>query len=122
MPGLNIIVAAAEGARLCAALETAMAASALGHQPTRIFVQGEAVALLCAPPAFGGDARRRAAGLPALAALIAEAGAMGIELIACQSGLALAGLAAEHIVAEARTGGLVSFLAAIGPDDRLMGL
>lgn len=38
MPGLNIIVAAAEGRRFCAALETAIAAVALG-QRARLFLQ-----------------------------------------------------------------------------------
>ena len=52
MPGLNIIVAAADGTRFYAALETAAAASALGR-PARVFLQGEAAALLRAPVAFG---------------------------------------------------------------------
>lgn len=38
MPGLNIIVAAAEGRRFCAALETAIAAVALGQQIGRAHV------------------------------------------------------------------------------------
>ena len=72
MPKLNIIVAVAEGRRLYAALETGMAAAALGR-PVRIFLQGEAAALLRDPVAFSGDEARRAAGQPDLAWLVEEA-------------------------------------------------
>lgn len=119
MPALNIIVAAAEGPRLYAALEAAMAAAALGRD-VRIFLQGEAVALLRAPVGFAGDAARRAAGQPDLAGMIAEAGAMEITLLACQSGMALVGIDATGLAPHVRAGGLVSFLADVGPEDRLI--
>lgn len=119
MPGLNIIVASAEGERFYAALETATAASALGR-PARIFLQGAAVALLRAPVAFDGDAARRAAGQPDLASLIAEAAAMDVGLTVCQSGMALVGMTASELVPQVRAGGLVSFLAAAAPDDQLI--
>ena len=119
MPGLSLIVASADGARLYAALETAMASAALGR-PARLFVQGEAVALLRTPVAFAGDAARRATGQPDLAQMIEEAAAMEVAITACQSGLALVGLTADAIVPEARMGGLVGFLAAMAPEDRLI--
>ncbi|MBJ7440991.1 MAG: DsrE family protein [Sphingopyxis sp.] len=119
MPVLNIIVALPEGGRLYAALEAAMAASALGR-PARIFLQGEAAALLRAPVCFAGDAARRAAGQPDLASMIDEAIAMEIGLLVCQSGLALAGMAATELVPQVRAAGLVSFLAEIGDGDRLV--
>ena len=119
MPGLSIIVAMAEGRRFCAALETAMAASALG-QPARIFLQGDAVAMLRAPAAFAGDGARRAAGLPDLAALLGEAAAMGVDIVACQSGMALSGLTTDQIVPGITAGGPVAFLADVGPGDRLL--
>ena len=119
MPGLNIIVAAADGTRFYAALETAAAASALGR-PARVFLQGEAAALLRAPVAFGGDPARRAAGQPDLASLIGEAMAMGVRLIVCQSGMALAGMTANELVPQVRAGGLVSFLSEAGTDDQLV--
>lgn len=119
MPGLNIIVASAEGQRFYAALETAAAAAALGHA-ARIFLQGEAVALLRAPVALDWDAARRAAGQPDLVSLIAEAMAMDVRLIVCQSGMALAGMTMSDLVPQIRAGGLVSFLAEVGPDDRLL--
>ena len=119
MPGLNIIVAGADAGRLTAALETAMAVSALGS-PARLFLQGEAVALLREPISAVGDAARRAAGLPGLAALIGEASAMEVALFVCQSGMTLAGLTADTMVPQARAAGLVSFLQGVGDGDRLI--
>ena len=119
MPGLSIIVASADGQRFYAALELAAAAAALGR-PARIFLQGEAAALLRTPVAFDGDPARRAAGQPDLVSLIAEAMAMDVRLIVCQSGMALAGMAASELVPQVRAGGLVSFLADVGPDDQIV--
>jgi predicted peroxiredoxin len=119
MPRLTIIVASGDAARLYAALETAMAAGALGGS-TRLFLQGEAVALLRAPIAFAGDAARRAAGQLDLTGMIAEAEAMGVELLACQSGMALAAMTADDLPPHAKASGLVSFLAGVGTDDRLI--
>lgn len=119
LPSLNIIVAVAEGRRLYAALEAGMAAAALGR-PVRLFLQGEAAALLRDPVSFAGDDARRAVGQPDLAWLAEEAMAMEIELFVCQSGMALVGMAATELMPQVRAAGLVSFMAAIGPDDRLI--
>lgn len=119
LPGLSIIVASVDGARFYASLEAAAAAAALGR-PARIFLQGEAAALLRTPVSFDGDAARRAAGQPDLASLIAEAMAMGVRLIVCQSGMALVGMTASELVPDIRAGGLVSFLAEAGPGDQLV--
>jgi len=119
MPSLNIIVAVAEGRRLYAALEAGMAAAALGR-PVRLFLQGEAVALLRDPVSFAGDAARQAAGQPDLASMVEEAIAMEIELFACQSGMALIGVAATELVPHVRAAGLVSFMAGISAEDRLV--
>lgn len=119
MQRLNIVVAVAEGRRLYAALEAAMAMAALGR-PVRIFLQGEAAALLRAPVSFAGDEARRAAGQPDLAWLVEEAIAMEIALFVCQSGMALVGMAATELVPHVRAAGLVSFLADVAPDDRLI--
>ena len=119
MPGLSIIVASAEGGRLYAALEAAMTATALGR-PARIFLQGEAAGLLRDPVGFAGDAVRRAVGQPDLAGLVAEAITMEVRLFVCQSGMALAGIDAAELVSQVRAGGLVSFMADIGPEDRLL--
>ena len=119
MPGLSIIVASADGQRFYAALELAAAAAALGRS-ARIFLQGEAAALLRTPVAFDGDPARRAAGQPDLVSLIAEAMAMDVRLTVCQSGMALIGMTASELVPQVRTGGLVSFMAEMGDADRLV--
>jgi predicted peroxiredoxin len=119
MPVLNIIVAVAEGRRLYAALEAGMAAAALGR-PVRIFLQGEAAALLRDPVSFAGDQARRAAGQPDLAGMIEEATQMEIGLFVCQSGMALVGVTATDLVPHVRAAGLVSFMADIGNEDRLV--
>lgn len=119
MPGLSIIVASADGQRFYAALEAAAAAAALGRS-ARIFLQGEAAALLRTPVAFEGDTDRRAAGQPDLVSLIAEAMAMDVRLIVCQTGMALVGMTASELVPQVRTGGLVSFLSEAGPTDQLL--
>ncbi|WP_338427224.1 DsrE family protein [Sphingopyxis kveilinensis] len=119
MPGLNIIVASADWGRFCAALETAIAAAALG-QPARVFLQGDAAAMLRAPAGFAGDGARRSAGLPGLGELIDEALASGVEMVVCQSGLALSDLTADRIVGGVKAGGVVSFLAAVAAEDRLV--
>lgn len=119
MPGLSIIVASADGARFYAALETAIAAAALGR-PARIFLQGEAAALLRVPVSFAGDGARKDAGQPDLVSIIAEAMAMDVGLFVCQSGMAMVGMAANELVPQVRSGGLVSFLANLGTEDQLL--
>ena len=119
MQSLNIIVAVPEGRRLYAALEAGMAAAALGRR-VRIFLQGEAAALLRDPVSFAGDEARKAAGQPDLAWLVEEAVAMDIALFVCQSGMALVGMAATELVPHVRAAGLVSFMAEVGAEDRLV--
>lgn len=119
MPGLNIIVAVADDRRLYAALETAMAAAALGHS-VRVFLQGEAVALLRAPVSFAGDGPRQAAGHPDLAWMVEEAIAMEVGLFVCQSGMALVGMAATELAPQVRAAGLMSFMAEAGAEDRMI--
>ena len=102
-----------------ASYELERAAAALGRT-VRIFLQGEAAALLCDPVSFAGDEARRAAGQPDLAWLVEEAIAMDVALFVCQSGMALVGIAATELVPHVRAAGLVSFLAEVGPEDRLI--
>ncbi|MBL8649015.1 MAG: DsrE family protein [Sphingopyxis sp.] len=119
MPSLNIIVAGADGQRLYGAIETAMAAAALGST-ARIFLQGEAVGLLREPVSAAGDMARKAAGLPELAWMIGEAAAMEVGLFVCQTGMALVGLTAADMAPQVRSAGLVSFLRDVGDEDRLV--
>jgi predicted peroxiredoxin len=113
MQGLTIIVAGSDPERFEAALSVAAANSVLGRR-SRIFLQGEATALLVRQ-----DGARRKVGAPSLAELIGEATAVGVEIIACQSGLALAGLNADSLPSGVTTSGLVEILATRG-DDQLM--
>ena len=115
MRGLTIVVAGAAAARLHAALSLAAANAALEGR-TRVFLQAEAVSLL------GGaeeDRRYAVAGMPSLGELIDEVLAMGVEIIACQSGLALEGLHADALPPGIVTGGLVGLLSD-GADDQLL--
>ena len=118
MRGLTVLVAGSDVARLRAALATACAAAALGGR-VRVYAQEEAVPLLRAGAADPDAARLRAAGLPDATETLAVALDSGVAVIACQSGLALAGLSAEQLAPGVETGGLVSLLATLG-EDRLL--
>lgn len=74
MRGLTLIVATADPARFQAALSFAAAQAALGGR-ARVHLHGESVALL-------GE------GAAELAALRAEAAALGVTFTICQTGLA----------------------------------
>jgi predicted peroxiredoxin len=118
MPGLNFAVLTDDAERLRGALTLAMAHMALGGE-ARVFLQLDAVRLLAPPISGPRDADHAAHGLPTLAALVTEALDSGVAIIACQSGLALAGLAADALDPRITAGGPVSFLQSIGPEDRL---
>lgn len=107
---MNIIVATGDAARFHAALETAMALAALGRT-VRIFLQGEAVALLRAPVGYEGDVARTAAGQPVLAWMLEEASAMDVGMAACQTGMAMAGMTAGDLPGGMQATGLVGWLA-----------
>ena len=49
-----------------------------------------------------------------------EAAAMDVALFVCQSGMALVGMAATELVPHVRAAGLVSFMAEVGVEDRLI--
>jgi predicted peroxiredoxin len=116
MRGLTIIVAAADPARLHAALSLAAAQAAL-DRPARIFLQAEAVALIRRPVAMPDDARYAEAGMPTLGDLLGEASALGVVIIACQTGLALAGMTAGDLPEGIETGGLLGLLAGRRDDE-----
>ena len=73
--------------------------------------------IACLTPSFAS--RRSAAGLPTLAQLFEEALAMPVEVILCQSGLAMAGMDVGQLDPRISTGGLIGVVAAAG-DDRLV--
>lgn len=109
MRALALIVATADAERLRGALTLAAAQAALGEEAT-LFLQLDAVALLRPPVAAPRDAAHSACGLPELAALMDEARALGVRLIACQSGLALAGMTAADLPAGIEAGGPLDLL------------
>jgi predicted peroxiredoxin len=115
MRGVTVILAEPSPARLRAALSLASATAALGAR-ARLFLHEDAVSLLAGPLRSAADARHAAAGLPTLAQLFEEAMAMPVEVIACQSGLALAGIEAHHVDSRIATGGLVGVIATAGED------
>lgn len=119
MSGLSIVVLTDDAERLRGALTLALAQAALGHE-ARLFLQLDAVRLLTPPHIAPRDDAHRAAGLPPLATLLDEALGADIAIIACQSGMTLAGLSAADLDPRIIAGGPLSFLQSIGPDDRLL--
>ncbi|MCW4462993.1 peroxiredoxin [Sphingomonas sp. BT-65] len=119
MRGLTIIATTADLERFRAALSLACAHAALGGS-ARLYCHEAAVSLLV-PGADPDDAIRTAAGLASRAQLLDEALAIGVALIACQTGLAVAGVAFDALPTGIEPGGLVSLLAGLG-EDRLVTL
>lgn len=119
MRPLRIIVATADAERLRGALIVASAHTALGGTAA-LFLQLDAVGLLRAPIVAPQDEAHRAAGLPDLAAVLAEAQALGVTISACQSGLALCGMTAEDLPQSVDVGGPVGFLQATPDEARLV--
>lgn len=117
MRGLTILVVSADADRFRAALSLACAHAALGER-TRLYCHELAVHLIVAGNDPDDDALR-ASGLPTRAQLLDEARESGVEIIACQTGLAAAGIAFDTLPAGIEAGGLVSLLAELG-DDRLV--
>ncbi|HEY0621937.1 peroxiredoxin [Sphingomonas sp.] len=119
MRGLTIIAAAADAERFRAALSLACAHAALGGR-ARLYCHEAAVTLLV-PGTDPGDAGLAGKGLATREQLLAEALESGVALIACQTGLAAAGIAFDALAPGIEPGGLVSLLAALG-EDRLVTL
>ncbi len=109
MRGLTIVVAGADTDRLRAAMTMACAAAALGGR-ARVYLHEAAVV------AFAADASAPA-GQPTLGELRSIAADSGVEIVACQSGLALAGFAADDLGVSG--GGMIELLASLD-DDRLV--
>ena len=119
MRELRIIVATADTERLRGALVLASAQAALGAKAS-LFLQLDAVSLLRAPIEAPQDGPHRATGLPSLAMLLDEALVLGVSILACQSGLALAGLSADALPQGVEAGGPLSFLQQTGDEARLL--
>ena len=102
MRGLTIVVASADADRWKAALGMASAQAALGAR-TCLFLDAAAVPLL----GRNSDA------------VFETALELGVRLIACQTGMAQAGLAMTQLDQRIEAGGMTSLLAGLG-DDRLV--
>jgi predicted peroxiredoxin len=113
------VVTTPDAERLRGALVLAAAQAALGGAAA-LFLQLDAVILLRAPTIAPQDVAHRAAGLPDLVTLLAEAQALGVTIIACQSGLALCGMATDALPSGVEVGGPVGFLQATDDDARLL--
>ena len=116
--GLNLVILSDDAERLRGALMLAMAHRALGGQ-ARLFLQLDAVRLLAPHLAAPRDAGHATVGLPTLSSLLEEALESGVSIIACQSGLALAGLSIADLDPRIEAGGPINFLRSISPTDRL---
>lgn len=124
MPGLklqslNLLVLTDEPERFRGGLLLALTARALCREVS-MFLQLDAVGLLGSQAPR--DGAHQTAGLPSLAEMIEEALASGVIITACQTGLHLTGRNADTLDPRIRTGGLLSFLAAIEPEDQLLAI
>lgn len=120
-PPLAIVLVTRDSARLRAALTLGRAEVALDGA-AEIFLQGEAAALLRPPVSDPKDAAWKAAGEPTLADLLDAALDDGVRFSLCQSGLAMAGMTASDIDPRIEISGPIRFLAAAGPDIRLLAI
>ncbi|KFG90483.1 Peroxiredoxin [Sphingobium herbicidovorans NBRC 16415] len=119
MRELRIIVATADAERLRGALVLASAQAALGGAAS-LFLQLDGVALLAPAVEAPRDAAHRSAGLPTLGQLITEARALGVAILACQSGMALHGLAERDLPQGVTASGPIAFLQETGDEARLI--
>ena len=109
MRELRIVLITADAERLRGALVLASAQAALGGRAS-IFLQLDAVALLRNPIEAPEDGAHRAAGLPSLRQLIAEALGLDVGILACQSGMALHDIAASDLPEGVSISGPIAFL------------
>jgi predicted peroxiredoxin len=91
MSGLALVLAEAAGQRAAAALDVAAAAAALG-EPVRLFLTGDALALLGGPELT----------------MLEE---LGAHIAVCQTAMARQGRDAGSLPADVAPSGLVAFLA-----------
>jgi len=115
MRGLTILVVTADAERLHAAF-TFAAAAAAGGASARVHLHETAVRLLAGPLTAANDEARGRAGLPTLAQIFDEAGALGVRISVCQSGLALAGLTLEGIDPRIEASGPLGLFGSLGTD------
>lgn len=119
MRGLKIVVLTRDSERFRGALTIAAAHAAIGGEAA-VMLQLDAVALLHRPIRAHDDVACAAIGLPTLGELIEEALDLGVEFVACQTGLVLAALPAAELDPRIAVGGPVGFMQALSDSDRLV--
>lgn len=119
MPGLKIIVLTDDAERFRGGLMLAISHNAMGGNAA-IFLQLDAARLVA--PGMNGprDAAHRAAGLPDLATLVTEALDADVQILICQTGLALCGLDATMLDPRIQPTGPITFLHELAATDRLL--
>lgn len=120
MRGLTIILATPDFDRLRSAFRLTATQAALGGA-ARLFLDGPSARLLISPITAPDDAFQESAGQPTLAQLYETALELGVAILVCQSGLALAGVGAHRLDPRIEVGGLTSVMARLA-DDRLVAL
>lgn len=119
MTGLSIILTTADPARFRAGLTLALTQSALGGR-VRVYAHETAVSMLARDVRPDDDSDALAAnGLPDRLDLIAIALEADVKVIACQTGMAIAGLGIDDLADGVEAGGLMGVMTTLG-DDRLV--
>jgi predicted peroxiredoxin len=116
---LRFVILTDDAERLRGALLLALSHAACGGEAS-LFFQMDAVRLLAPGTMAPRDGEHRAAGLPNLPELIAQARDAGVEMVACQSGLHLAGLEHSALAPGIVAGGPVAYLRDTAATDRLL--
>lgn len=114
---LGILLLAGGHERAHYAFVLATGAAAVGRQVTLFATNEGCRALLrdwSSVPDAARDGRVRATGVAGLDELRAAAIELGVRLLACDSGLAMAGLDPAGLLEEAEVAGVPSFLLAVG--------
>lgn len=115
---LLLIATTADAERLRGALTLACAEAALGGRVS-LFLQLDAVGLVAPPVIAPHDDAHAAVGLPRLCELLDTALDLGVAVIVCQSGLALAGFAVDALDPRMQMSGPLAVLADVASDNRM---
>ncbi|MGA9867795.1 MAG: DsrE/DsrF/DrsH-like family protein [Acetobacteraceae bacterium] len=117
MAPLGILLISGGAERAHYAFVIAAGAAALGRDVV-VFATNEGTRALCADIAHL-DAQDRPAGVASLAELRAASVDLGVRMIACETGLLMAGIAASALLDGAEIAGVATFLAAVGDGQML---
>jgi len=103
------------------ALVAATGAAAIGWAVTLFATNGGCRLFLAASPltADPREALLEARGVAGITALLAAAGELGVQLMACEAGLRAEGLATESLAPGVEVAGIVTFLNAVGSGQML---